>query len=380
MRDLFQRSDLARYAGQFVWLELNYDEPQNTAFFTKYGVRATPTFVMIDPRHEDVLELKNGAMSLQEITQFLERGASRLVETKQIAADQALKRADILIVTSPKEAIAAYQQALQLAPPGWNDRELAETLLIIAFQHDRQPQQCAEMAAADAPHMTRSSNFARTVMTGLWCIADGGSADWTPSAFNRLKPLAEEALSLSTTVRDHRNEIYRALMLIAVSRKDSESAGRWGNRWLDELDTIKPTSDDERSALDIARVENVQVYGDANRIIPALIESERAMPNNYVASLRLAQAELMANRYADAIGTINRGLARNPGAVGRSWLLEMKAEVLTHNGEPDEARKALQSALVAAQQIPTPESRKRTVDRIRLALDAMTKSPIQKQR
>jgi len=70
MRDLFQRSDLARYAGQFVWLELNYDEPRNTTFFTKYGVRATPTFVMIDPGHEDVLELKTGAMSLLEVTQF----------------------------------------------------------------------------------------------------------------------------------------------------------------------------------------------------------------------------------------------------------------------------------------------------------------------
>jgi predicted Zn-dependent protease len=170
-------------------------------------------------------------------------------------------------------------------------------------------------------------------------------------------------------------------MLIAVNRMDNASAAKWGDRWLKELDAIKPTSDDERSALDIARVENVQVYGDANRIIPALIESEHAMPNNYVASLRLAQAELMANQFADAIGTINRGLARKPGAVGRSWLLEMKAEVLTHGGKPDEARKALQSALMAAEQIPTPESRKRTIDRIRQALDAMTKTPpIQKQR
>src|SRR5207248_5944053 len=163
-------------------------------------------------------------------------------------------------------------------------------------QADRQSQQCAETAAADAPHMVRNSNFARTVMTGLFCIARG-PADWTLSVFNRLEPLAEEALSLSTTVRDHRDAIYRALMLIAVGRKDTESAGKWGDRWLNELDAIKPASDDERTALDIARVENVQAYGDANRIIPALTASERAMPNNYVASLRLAEAQIMANRY-----------------------------------------------------------------------------------
>lgn len=379
MRDLFQRADLARYAGQFVWLELNYDAPQNTAFFTKYGVGATPTFLMIDPRHEEVLEIKTGAMSFLEVTQFLERGAARLAGNTEIVADEALKRGDRLIITSPKDAIDAYQQALQLAPADWTDRELAESSLIIALQADRRSQQCAETAAIYAPHMTRNSNFARTVMTGLWCLVEGGSADWTPSVFNRLELLAEDALSLSTTVRDHRDEIYRALMLIAVNHKDNDSAGKWGGRWLNELDAIKPSSDDERTALDIARVENVQVYGGANRIIPALIESERAMPYNYVASLRLAQAEQMASRYADAIATINRGLARKPGAVGRSWLLEMKAQALTHDGKPDQARKALQSALAAAQQIPTPESRKRAVARIQQALGAMTKPPVQKE-
>jgi len=40
-----------------------------------------------------------------------------------------------------------------------------------------------------------------------------------------------------------------------------------GEQWLAELDAIKPTSDDERSALDIARVENIQAYGDPARIL-----------------------------------------------------------------------------------------------------------------
>jgi predicted Zn-dependent protease len=113
------------------------------------------------------------------------------------------------------------------------------------------------------------------------------------------------------------------------------------------------------------------VYGDANRIIPALAESERVMPNNYVASLRLAQAQMMASRYADALATINRGLARRPGPAGRSWLLEMKAEVLTQDGKATEAGEALRSALAAAQQIPNPASRKRSTSRMSQTLAAM---------
>src|SRR5438105_416885 len=144
MRDLLNRSDLSRYAGQFVWLELNYDTPANSAFLEKYHVSSTPTFVMIDPRTMDVLELQPGAMSLLEVTQFLERGSARMPGGTTNAADQALKRGDSVRVTNPKDAIAAYQQALQSAPSDWADRELAEDSLVHALQSDKQYQPCAE--------------------------------------------------------------------------------------------------------------------------------------------------------------------------------------------------------------------------------------------
>jgi len=74
MRDLLDHADLSRYAGQFVWLELNYDAPENRAFLTKYGAEATPLFFVIDPRDEHVTATQPGAMSLQELKQFLDRG------------------------------------------------------------------------------------------------------------------------------------------------------------------------------------------------------------------------------------------------------------------------------------------------------------------
>ena len=74
MRDLFAHSDLARYAGQFVWLELSYDEPQNREFLSKYGATATPTFFVINPKDEMVVAIQPGVMSLAEVKRFLERG------------------------------------------------------------------------------------------------------------------------------------------------------------------------------------------------------------------------------------------------------------------------------------------------------------------
>jgi len=369
MRGLLARADLSRYAGQFVWLELNYDEAKNQAFFTKYNASATPSFFIIDPHDEKVVAAQTGAMSELEITQFLDRGASGVFAKRQTPADAALKRGDAVLALQPAEAAKAYQEALRLAPPEWPGRELAEASLAGALQDSRQWQRCAETAAAEAALMKRDEFFVRTVVAAMWCLASADPSAWSNAELERLEPLAQEALSLSVTVRDHRDSIYRTLMYVSVARNDTMAAGEWGNRWLVELDAIKPIDNEERSALDIARVENIQIYGDPNRVLAALVESERMMPENYIASLRLAQMESLAKHYENAIGACNRGLARKPGPNGRAWLLEIKAQALNKKGRTLEARKVLEQAIEAAQEIPNKMSRDRSLKKIRMALE-----------
>jgi hypothetical protein len=135
--------------------------------------------------------------------------------------------------------------------------------------------------------MNRDAVFVRTVVGGMWCLASTDSAPWVDAQLNLLQPLAEQAFSLPITVRDQRDSICRTLMLIAVARKDNAMALKWGDRWLSELDAISPKTDDERSALDIARVENIQTAGDPNRILPALLASEAAMPPCHTITFRL---------------------------------------------------------------------------------------------
>ena len=375
MRDLLAHADLARYAGQFVWLELSYDEEGNRAFMTKFGASATPTFFVVDFHDEHVIAMQPGVMSLAEVTQFLDRGTSGFIAKTQTPADIALTRGDAVLADKPAEAAKAYQEALRLTPDNWPHRELTEASLVQALQDSSQWQQCAETSAIDAAAMKRDVIFVRTVVGGMWCLASTDPAPWAEATLHKLQPLAEEALTLPTTVRDHRDAIYRTLMFISINRKDNAAAAKWGGRWLAELDAIKPRSDDERSALDIARVENIQVYGDPERILPALIESERAMAHNYIASLRLAQMEKAAKHYDEAIAACDRGLARAPGANGRAWLLEIKADALKSKGKVLEARQALEQALQAAQEIPTQMGRDMNISMIQNMLKTTEEPP-----
>lgn len=366
---MLAHADLARYAGQFVWLELNYDKPENRGFLTKYGANATPTFFIIDAQDGQVAATQTGAMSLTEFTQFLDRGASGAFAKKQTPADAALRRGDALLSDKPEEAVKAYREALRSAPATWSQRELAEASLTLALQNSRQWQQCAETASSQAAGMKRDAMFGRTVVAGMWCLDSADPGPWTTAQAARLEPLAKEALALPTTVRDHRDELYRTLMYLSLSRNDQAGAGKWGDRWLDELDARKPVDDEERSAVDIARVENVQAFGDPKRILPALIASERAMPHDWNASLRVAQMENAAKDYNEAIAACDRGLSRTPGAAGRSWLLRTKADALRHTGKREEARRMLEEALQAAQAIPNTHSRDNNVNSIKQVLE-----------
>ena len=94
------------------------------------------------------------------------------------------------------------------------------------------------------------------------------------------------------------------------------------------------------------------------------------MPHNYNASLRVAQMEKAAKHYDAAIVACDRGLSRNPGALGRSWLLQTKADALKRKGQSAEAHRALEQALDVAQQIPSQSQRENNVKRIKLALAA----------
>jgi hypothetical protein len=45
---MLAHADLSRYAGQFVWLEMNFDKPENQDFFSHFEASATPTFYVLN--------------------------------------------------------------------------------------------------------------------------------------------------------------------------------------------------------------------------------------------------------------------------------------------------------------------------------------------
>ncbi len=352
MRVTLADATLARQAGRFVWLELDYDKEANQAFLAGHGVAWTPAFFVLDPADERATATQFGGMTLPELNRFLDQGESGVKGKARSPAYAALARGDERAGHGrPAEAAASYREALRIAGPKWPERAHAVDALISTLQVARDTQACAETAAAEAPGMARERSFASVVHVGLGCANSGRAAPWAEAARKILEPLAAEAAAVPTALRDDRFEIYQQMMVAADRRGDAETRNRWGRIWLAEIDATTPTNDDERTALDIARVDAVSILGEPALALPALAASERAMPDNYTASARLAAIAADAGRYDDALAACDRALAHASGPMGRTMLFMTKAQAWDGKREPAKARAALEDALTAASAI-----------------------------
>src|SRR5215470_942865 len=129
MRVTLADPSLARYAGQFVWLALDFDKPENEAFLRDHAVAYTPSFYVLEPARDRAVATQLGAMTLSEVVEFLERGRRAFAAGAPQAAgaaDAALARGDQLLATEQlAEAAAAYDEAVRAGGASWPERDRA---------------------------------------------------------------------------------------------------------------------------------------------------------------------------------------------------------------------------------------------------------------
>src|SRR5690349_3987166 len=204
MRVTLTDAAFARYAGRFVWLEINFDSRANEEFLKDHSVVYTPSFFIVDPSDHSVVATQLGAMNLRELLAFLDRGEASFLTKVKSPQDIALTKGDEMVSHGQfADAVKLFRTALDEGGSDWPRRDDAIASYIWALMLSSQPQQCAEAAAEEAPHIKRGGAFGRVVLSGLNCINQVDQAPWADSALLKLQPLAQEAITLPATVRDH---------------------------------------------------------------------------------------------------------------------------------------------------------------------------------
>jgi len=365
---------LAKQAGRFVWLSLNTEDRRNAPFLEHAGIEGLPTYLVVDAADESIALRWMGSATVPQFEKLLDDGEHAVSAPGEDPAAAALARADRLSgERKPAEAAAAYREALRVAPPDWPRRSRTLESLLIALQSSGGLQECADTARVEGPRMERGPSFANAVATGLGCAeAAPSEATWRDADLAALTPMVEEALGLEGVLADDRSSLFGALLDRREEQGDDAGAKQLAGRWLDFLEgeSAKAAGPEARAAFDSHRVSAALALGDPARAVPALLASERDLPDDYNPPARLALLYRAMGSYDEALAASDRALGKADGPR-KLRIYNTRADILLKRGDKAEARTTLEAAIHFADALPAGQRPGRLVDQLQADLAAI---------
>ncbi|NMO22119.1 thioredoxin [Pyxidicoccus fallax] len=341
-------------AEHFVWLAIDTDKPGNEDFLRRFPIDTWPTMLVVDPEQERVVARSLGAMSVPQLLGFLEQSRRTYQQDPRELAE-VLARADSLALAGDHPAAAmAYQQTLARLPQDAPLRAVTAVSLLKSLTTAGASEECARLTVQELPLLSRVDDRAKLLYVGIGCALDLK----TEEAVSMRAKLEEESLRdlkapADALVAPLRSSLYEASIELRMATDDEAGTKARAEEWLAFLDehARNARSAEERSALDNHRVYAAFILDAPDRVIPALEQSERALPWDYTPPARLAQLYQASGQLDRALEASQRALARVSGA-GRFPVLATHARILVARGEPAKAEQVLTEALKELERTP----------------------------
>ncbi|MFY0571893.1 thioredoxin family protein [Archangium lansingense] len=362
---VFTDEALARHAGRFVWLELNTDLPSNALFQEKYPVEFWPTFFIIDPREEKALVRFAGSATVPQLEKLFEDGERAYSGAAQ-GPEALLARGDALYGEGKSaEAADVLAQALAEAPADWSRRGRALESTLTAQYGAKRLEACARTALAELPKVPHSASWANAAVLGLSCalqVPEEGTAD-AQALRESLEAKAREALSPDIAMPgDDRSGVYDVLVQARQAAKDEVGAKALAGQWLTFLEgeAARAPTPEQRTVFDSHRIGAALLLGDPMRVVPAIEQSEKDLPDDYNPPARLANLYRRLGRLDDALAASTRALSKVQGGR-RLRVLSERADIHLARGEKDAAVSTLEEAIAYAKTLSEAQASPRMV-------------------
>ncbi|XXF78720.1 thioredoxin family protein [Myxococcaceae bacterium GXIMD 01537] len=376
---VFTDPALSRHAGRFVWLEVNTDLPQNAGFQEMYPVEFWPTLFIIDPRQEKALVRFSGTATVAQLEKLFEDGESAF-KGGATGPEGLLARGDALYGEGKHaEAAQALAQALAEAPADWSRRGRALESLVTAQYGAKQFEAGARAVLAELPRVPRSSSFANATTMGLSCALQlPKDAPAAAELLTALEARGREALAPPAIemTADDRSGLFEVMVEARGAAGDDAGKKALAEEWLSYLEgeAAKAPNPDARSVFDSHRIGAAMVLGKPERVIPAIEQSEKDLPNDYNPPARLANLYRQQGRLDEALAASDRALPKVQG--GRKLtVLASRADIFVARGDKAAAVKTLQDALAHARTLSEAQVSKRMVAALEKKLATLQAQP-----
>jgi len=372
-------ASLERRAGQFVWLAIDTEKPENAPFKRKFPVEALPTFLVLDPKTETAAIRWVGSATVPQLNKLLDDGRLAVRGTGR-GVEQTLARADRAYGEGKYEdAVRGYREALAAAPKGWPRYGRTVESLLYALDRTDDAGGCARLARDVYPRLAVTPSGASVAAGGLSCALKMKKDD--PARAGLVATLRGNTLQAlqNTSVRIAADDISSVYETLSDEREDAgDEKGRIQyledrSAFLDR-EAARAATAEQRAVFDSHRLGVALALGRPERAIPMLEQSERDFTDDYNPPARLAAAYKAMKRWDEALAASDRALAKAYGPR-KLLILQNKAEILAGKGDAVGARATLAEAVAMAESLPEGQRSERMIAALRKKLDAAAPKP-----
>lgn len=293
-------SALAPLAKNFSWLALDTELPSNQAALDRYPPLSWPTFFIVDPQSEAVVARFSGGASLEQFTSFLQSGledfkamqSSQQDGPAQRASKQLLKGNAALAGGDRQGARKAYLDALAVAPASWHRRPDTQVLVMRSFDPKNEGAACADQAERFLAEQKSASSSAEFFYFARQCMPTkeepGRVRTFLLSGIYQMDRIL--AQSRGNTSTDDQSTLLAEMRAYALAVQEAQLARGYALQQQELLDEAARSAKSayEASGYNWPREEVYVFLGQGEALLPELIASEQALPENYDPPYRLA--------------------------------------------------------------------------------------------
>jgi len=341
-----------------AWLSLDYDRPENGAFFEKFPATAFPTFMVIDPKTDTVVARWMGSGTAEEMATFFgdaKRGkmdalakGQRALATQDYAA--ARKIFEALLETKTKDKVRTTR--------------ILSGYIEALWKTDKKS--CAEIGFANINETNNTApgiDFVAFVADCASALEAKRAKKVMAAVRDRLAPIAgDDALPLSV---DDRSGLYGTLIdaYEKLGEHDKAEKAVAGRLSLLEAAAAAAKTAAQRSTFDSHRLSayiRLKRFTEADQMLAA---SEKADPKDFNHPWRRARLYLAQERTDEGLAAITRALKIGYGAR-RLRLYSTKVDLLLQKKQYDDARQVVGVARAELEKMNPSQVRKYWVDEL----------------
>ncbi|MCC6348171.1 MAG: thioredoxin family protein [Candidatus Eisenbacteria bacterium] len=371
-------ASLARHAKRFVWLDVDTEDPRNSAFRKRYPIEAIPSFYVIDPDDQVAKVRWIGGLTLTQLNALLDDASSGAYSSRAMLDRVAV--ADSLFGSGDNAAAAkAYQQLLESAKPDWKGYPRAVESLMFSLLQTRQNLEAVAVARSALPRLGRTPSALSVSASGL--NASYNLPDSLPERAAAISEFEASTRSLVTdttfhAAADDRSGAWIELLSAREALQDSAGAHAVAGEWSAFLDrsAAAAVSPDQRMVFDSHRLSAYLELGQPERAVPMLEQSERDRPDDYNPPARLAMAYLAMKHYDDALAASNRAMLKAYGPR-KLLLYSTRAEIYEGKGDIPSARRTIEGAIAYLETLPEEQRTEGRMANLKRQLAALPAAP-----